>query len=374
MSVLSPVQNRRQLRDLLENNLRSETQLEEEGLLEEEPAVEKQEEFSRKRTKAQILEANASFSDYVNMVHSTFSFAKSDDSTLWNVMFSGSLVGYLDTAHPRLWILHSIGPADEMRYHVKYLTRDGNMLDVPWFASSMLSDFGEFGAEGAGFNLKFKNYFKEGEAESPVEDMTMRFWGSAAFDLIQQLRSSNRIKGGLSLNGIGFLHRIEQGYVKEQVYADGYVMALRGNSIDSHFSLIDKIRQHYMHLLQQIESEFRLSYEKHPNGIQLKGNALTVAFERRISDLDAFAEFIFSTNLPFRLWGIKKSLASDYMKVNAVDLHTGGRIDFEIDPESMRIYLRDDACGNVVARLFTNLQSSFDAQSQLLGMSDERII
>jgi hypothetical protein len=356
-----PAKNRRHLREMLDTNLVTETEVEERGEAEEE-------EESRKRTKSQLLEANVSFQDYVQTSRDLFEFVETEDSTLWNVQSQGTLVGYLDIANPRLWILHSIGAATDMNDKVRNMTeRDGSMIDLPWLPSNSLERIGSFGKTGAGFNLRYKNRFPELGTETDVEDMTMRFWGSAALELIEQLKKNKRIEGGLSLSGIGLIHEVEKGYVKEQISSNGRIMAIRGDSIDSHFSVVSKVQAYYQDLLDLLESEYRFSYEKLPHGVAFSGDALTILFERRITNLKAFAEGMFSTTQPFRLWGVVKTLESDRVKIKAVDLHSNGRVDFEIEPTQMRIYLQAGSCANVVTRLFTNLQSAFDARSRLIG-------
>jgi len=365
-----PVRNRRELRGILETNLVRGPEPEVGENIIEEPTEE-----TMKLTKSQILESNLPFENYVARHERPFTFSRTEDSTLWNVISNNSIVGYLDISNPRLWILHSIGYAKEMKSLVYEMTAgDGSMIDFPWFASDSLDHIGHFGETGAGFSLKYRNEFVKSGQDSDVEDMTMRFWGAAALELIDQLRRSERIKAGLSLSGIGLSHKIENGYVKEQVSSDGRITAIKGDSIDSHFSIISKIQHYYQTLLNRIENEYRFSYEKKPHGVAFKGEALEIRFERRIVDLISFAESMFSTFLPFRLWGVIKSLGEDSVKVKAVDLHTGGRIDFEIGPDQMMLYLQEHACANVITRLFANLQSSYDAQSKLLGQADDRII
>jgi hypothetical protein len=149
---------------------------------------------------------------------------------------------------------------------------------------------------------------------------------------------------------------------------------MRGDSIDSHFSIISKIQEFYLQLLNLLETGYRFSYEKRPCGMTFSGDMLTVVFQRHIDDMEKFVTSLFSNTQPFRLWGVARKLEPELFKVKGIDLHTGGRIDFEIEPNEMRLYLHDGSCGNVVTRLFTNLQSFFDSQSELYGHRDERII
>lgn len=365
------VKNRRDLREVLENNLLTETKEDE---LEEIQGEEKPEE-TRKRTKCQLIEANLPFSDFVSRRQQEFSFNRTEDSTLWNVLAHEVPIGFMDTANSRLWIFHSIGSAVDMGGEISTLVgNDGSMMDFPWFASSSLEGIGRLGQESAGFNLKYRNKFIGIAGENSVEDMTMRFWGPAALDLIGELKTSRRMKGGLSLSGIGIIHKVETGYAKETVSSNGYVLAMRGDSIDSHFSIISKIQEYYLSLLNLLETGYRFSYRKEACGVAFSGDMLTIVFQRHIDEIGKFVASIFSNTQPFRLWGVVRKLEPDVFKVKGVDLHTGGRIDFEVEPTEIRMYLHEGSCGNVVTRFFTNLQSYFDSQSELYGHRDERII
>ena len=59
------------------------------------------------------------------------------------------------------------------------------------------------------------------------------------------------------------------------------------------------------------------------------------------------------------LWGKPTFLKDDYAVVNAIDLHVGHKVKFEISPSFMRRYLPHASCGNVVSRLITNLEQHF---------------
>lgn len=354
----------------MEANLLTETR---EDDLEESQGEEKPEE-TRKRTKCQLIEANVPFDEFV-LHNEEFRFNRTDDNTLWNVSTHGDMIGYLDIADSRLWIFHSIGSAAEMYERIgRLIGSDGSMMDFPWLPSNSLEKIGHLGEMSAGFNLKYRNRFVGIAGENNVEDMTMRFWGPAALDLIQELKHSKRMKGGLSLSGIGLIHQVESGYVKETISSSGYILAMRGDSIDSHLSMISKIQSYYLRLLSLLETEYRFSYGKSTHGATFTGDVLTIAFQRHIDDLQKFVAGIFSNSQPFRLWGIARRLESDLFKVKGIDLHTGGRMDFEIEPTAIRVYLHEGACGNAVTRLFANLQSSFDAESELYGHRDEQII
>ena len=56
--------------------------------------------------------------------------------------------------------------------------------------------------------------------------------------------------------------------------------------------------------------------------------------------------------------------------MEAVDLHVGQRLRFDITTDWLRIYLFEGGCGNTVARLVSSLQHPFDGD---LSIVDEEL-
>ena len=95
-------------------------------------------------------------------------------------------------------------------------------------------------------------------------------------------------------------------------------------------------------------------------GAQLTGAPIVLRFSRPIPDFELFLEQLFSAREPFRLWGIPVLTDLDRAEVEAVDLHVGQPLRFDITTSWMRVYLFDGGCGNTIARLAANLQHHFD--------------
>ena len=95
---------------------------------------------------------------------------------------------------------------------------------------------------------------------------------------------------------------------------------------------------------------------------------------REIENFQRFVDVLLSCNKPFFLFGIPQPSEHDLVKVSAVDLHTYDKFNMEIGRDFIRIFLRDGSCGNVVARLMTNLQESYDSQIRLVGIDNEQLL
>ena len=98
-----------------------------------------------------------------------------------------------------------------------------------------------------------------------------------------------------------------------------------------------------------------------------------MVLDRPISNLEVFCESIFSSGEPFRLWGVPTRLAKDFYRVQALDLHMGTPLQFEIGPQFLRVYLPVGSCGNSVVRLYTNLQHHYDSLIQAQDGDGRRV-
>ena len=95
-------------------------------------------------------------------------------------------------------------------------------------------------------------------------------------------------------------------------------------------------------------------------GGKLSGATIEISFSRPLPSIASLFDELFSSREPFRLWGLY-SADQRYGECDAVDLHVGGSLRIEAQPEFLRVQIYDGACGNTVARLVSNLQHRVDA-------------
>lgn len=156
--------------------------------------------------------------------------------------------------------------------------------------------------------------------------------------------------------------------ILHSVYANGKVTA-SGTSIGLHMHGLDQIRRSYSKDIRTIERDYSIGWVSTGSGSSLKGTPMIIRFSDalRINDLRLFARSIFRAARPFRLFGYPHSISDGRLDVEAVDLHTGDTFSVELTPEWMRIFLPIGSCGNVIARLLTNLQHAMNSETSLLG-------
>ena len=127
-----------------------------------------------------------------------------------------------------------------------------------------------------------------------------------------------------------------------------------------HHAIVRRVVDRYRRFVEGAEWR-ALRWEELPEGgARPFGSPITLRFSQRIPDLDYLLEQPFSASEPFRLWGLPRHDGEGVAEVEAVDLHVGQRLRFDITAEWLRVYLFEGGCGNTVTRLVSNLQHHFD--------------
>ena len=110
--------------------------------------------------------------------------------------------------------------------------------------------------------------------------------------------------------------------------------------------------------MNQIEEQ-RMSFEEMSGGLKINGSPFELKFSKEL-DVEKLAEKIISSTKPFRLWGVIHDQTNNFLRVSGVDTHTGDNFSLDLMPEYARLYLPEKACGNLVFRLYTNIQHYLD--------------
>jgi hypothetical protein len=332
---------------------------------------------TRKKLKTYIIESNIHDANSQS-IKGAFSVQNTEDISL---KLLKSLTGeksylyfYLDISDERFWKLHSLYDSIVTEQAIKKLVENNySRLDYAWLPSNLLEKYMELGSN-TGFGVKFKNKFLYNEDEYSIKDISMRFWGGGAREVINDLRKNPRLVEGVSLSSIGINYLQEGGFCKESITSLSKFTLMKGDLIDSHFNLVQKIKNDYSEKLSLLESKYRFTLTKDRAGLKFSGSPLYIDFSKPIENLSRFIDILVSSKMPFRISGISQKVDSSYFRVFGVDLHTYDLVNLEITPNWMAIYLNHNTCGNVVTRLVTNLQMYSTSQVKLVGEDNERII
>jgi len=334
--------------------------------------LEEEEEKLDIKPKSIIIESNIEPQKALN--NGEWRVKKTKDEDLFILKYKNNTEFFLDTLDKRFWVFHSVFPSKIVSDVIKsFVVKNNSKLDFIWLSSTLLEKIVRFGKQTA-FGLKFDNKFLKDE-EKEIESVSMRFWGGPASEIIDDLKKNPKIKQAVTLSNVGLKYSpTRELFIKDNISFMGKFTVMKGIAIEPHFNLISRVKNLYSSLLMRIEENYRMSYFKRDNRLSFKGDFLFVKFSKPLEDIDLFIETITSCKFPFRIWGIWDKLEKDYIKANCVDLHSGNKLYIELTPEWMRLYLEDKACGNVITRLFTNLQQFFDSQIELYGLENERIM
>lgn len=281
---------------------------------------------------------------------------------------------YLDISDKRFWKLYSLQDSSNTGKIIKRLVETNfSRLDYLWLPSAILERYMNLGKE-TGFSLKFKNKFNDSINEEKPKDVSMRFWGGGAKKILESLRSNQPIEQGVSLSSIGINHLVEGGYCKENISNFGKFTLMKGNSIDSHFNIVEKIKSDYSRIINLIEANYRFSIEKNMDGLKFSGGPIYIDFTDELENIEDLISIMFSGKLPFRLSGITQKESNSFYRIYGIDLHSNDLVNFEITPQWMAIYLNHSSCGNVITRLVTNMQTYMTSKIKVVGGDDVRII
>lgn len=295
---------------------------------------------------------------------------RADEPTLITIetrLRNEHVIMYLDYTNPRYWFLHSMGSSQAMDWLIERLVAASPELDRAWIPADLLervSSMGSFRGLSLDYDRRVIPDVDFQSSEAPVEFLKMQLWGNKAEDILRILREEEafphettlaKVKVKFWLNG-----EMDGEFSLDDIKYDGKVTA-RGTSFQSHVALISDVYEAYARQIVRLEEDYALSVSETEGRLSLTGAPVNFLLDRPISNLEVFCDSVFSSTEPFRLWGIPTRLAGEFYRVQAVDLHVGTPLQFEIAPSFMRVYLRQGSCGNSLLRLYTNLQHHYDS-------------
>lgn len=284
---------------------------------------------------------------------------------------------YLDKLNHRFWSIHTLAEstlADD--FIEKLVFPRFTQLDFPWFSNRFLRQIG-IENNFRSFSLKFEDEFgRLGDSpDSDVPGMSMRLWGEGRAKQVFELLSSDENVGpSTSLSNVGIRREFGDGATLLEDITNQGKFTARGESVDGHFYQLNQIRQRYEDILNILENTYSISRKSHGSGAGISGSPLTIDFNRKIENFEAFFDTLLASKKPFRLWGVYNHIGEDYYRVSAVDQHTGDEVNLEVSRDWIRIYLPEGTCGNVVLRVYSIIQHYFDSQAELSGVEHDTIV
>lgn len=276
---------------------------------------------------------------------------------------------YVDASDPRFWMLHSMASSTEADWVFDRMVTGSPALDAAWLPAELLEfvvGLGSFRGLGLDFDRREVPDVDFESPEAPHQMFKMQFWGNRAADLFRLLRESKPFAEATTLSKVKVHFRLDgegEGFTIDDVKYNGKITA-RGTSFQSHTALTTALYRQYRDRVRLLQEEVPLKARSGDGRVSLSGLPVNIRFSGPIADVGRFCDSVFSCAPPFRLWGLPARVSGKCIRVTAVDLHVGGRLDFEIFEDYLRVYLRGGCCANTLLRLYTNLQHHYDATTR----------
>jgi len=280
----------------------------------------------------------------------------------WN-RTKGKIKIYLDTSSDvdrRFWIAYSLSDAAELDVLLDGLSKTQTAFDRVWLWPEYLfktQEKGEF--RGIGLDYDYRQFEKEERKTESTNYFKMQVWGGKETkQILEYIKNEFPKKTVLSKIRMKywFNENSEDMFALEDIKYNGK-FTTRGTSFSNHQTLVSNVRCEYSKKIKEMENNHIIRWDDNDNTVELKGDPIFFNIDEPIENLEAFCKVVFSGSLPFRLWGVPQKInGNDGLMVPTVDLHTGSNLSFEIFNDLICMYLYPGACGNTIARFFTNLQ------------------
>lgn len=292
---------------------------------------------------------------------------------------------FVDLRHPRFQVLHSIEVSSRTDQVFERLTGgEAAGFDHVWMPGGFLREMQR--GHLTGFKFRYQTGvvgavaidpedvdLETGERLPPIRgrsrfSMTVSEDATAEREYGRLLRQS-AFRGRKALEQVQFMSVDDDDpadYIVNGVYSYGKVIG-KGTSVGGHFLTVDAIIDAYARVITRIEEEFAVGWVPTVGGHALRGEPFVFWFpdDIEVTDLRSFADSLFSSGPPFRLFGIPHGARDERIDVEAIDLHSGDSLAFELTRNWMRVYLPRGACGNAIARLYANLQHALSSDMRL---------
>ena len=281
---------------------------------------------------------------------------------------------YLDMLDSRFWMLYSLDNSPDIKSEIRKLIQKNNShLDYTWFSSSSLQKISTNYSKTS-FSMKFHNMFKN--EDIPLSRLSIRLWAEDATNIVNDLFLNPIIGKGACLSNIEMMLSNNPGdFVKTRLSMDGSINISRGTSINQLLEFQQQIIQgHYKPMVEKIESDYSTQYLSTNNGLNIKGDILSIKLKIDIKNIGFFCQSLLKGTNPFRFVGFSNRIDDEHYLLDVLDLHNFGHFDLEVFPDELLINLPKGGCGNSIIRLFTLCQERIDPRAVLRGGDGNALI
>jgi len=303
---------------------------------------------------------------------------ETDDKMFFNVQIGvrdEAMFFYVDASNQRFWLIHTAAKSTSVDPLIQKLIQNSDEFDNAWLPIQLLARAAGLGIlRGLGLDYD-RRAVPDVDFErptAPVEFLKMQLWGNRSQDILRILSAREAFPDATTLSKVKVKYFLDQGdddFCIADIKYDGKITG-RGTSYQSYIGLVTNLYRDYARRIRDFEERFIISYESAgENQFRFTGEPLNLVFSSPLENLQAFCEKLFSGSHPFRLMGVPVPTGPNSYRIAAIDLHVGNRMNFEVFPTFMRVYLPPGSCGNSLVRIYTNLQHYYNSRVEALDGS-----
>lgn len=283
---------------------------------------------------------------------------------------------WVDQLDERFWSFHTDMPSADAHRFLHARVESRRDLDWMWLPTEHLRQ-----ASPNRKARRVRTAFSGRQLLGPdavTSRLDLQVTGAEAERLLDYLAKNDEYRSAVSLSGVQVeVGDPDNGPLTEAVNRLGK-FAASGESFELHQQFVRSVVARYADFVRSLEAK-AIGWSPLDAGLDgggtLMGQPVVIAFSRPVPDLNRFAQELFASGVPFRLWGVPaltEDEAGPVVEVDAVDLHVGQRLRIDIGTTWMRVYMEQGSCGNTVARLASNLQHRFDGALRLVDPELQR--
>jgi len=335
--------------------------------------MEEREEYAEYAVKTNIIESNCGLDEIPKkFLGYSIEIRSTVDKYLYVLIVRSNnknFTLYLDTINKRFWKIHNIEKSETVDAFLNQFSNQLHKIDTLWMPHQMLETLEE-DYINVGFSIKYKQEILEEDdlSDEEVSQLSMRLWskGSKPSKGIIHLLETNGYPTTKTSTRLLNICDDELRFLDEAYY-DGKITVIKGTDIEEHIHFVNDVILTYSDIMNRIERN-RMCLVSSANEFEIIGAPFEFEFSKE-QDIEKLAEKLTNSTKPFRTWGVVHDVENDFLRIAGVDTHTGDKFDMDLMPDYARIYLPKDACGNLIFRLYTNIQHSLDPRVKIFDES-----
>lgn len=338
------------------------------SVLKNEPEEEK---YSRIKIKANIVESNfSSFNQFAEKHKKKIEVIPAKEDDFFNVKIKhvdNVYHLYVDTINPRFWLIHNIEYQKDIDPLIKELFHNSYLQDKIYIPNRMMENYWKnYSKNSLGVSLTFEQLLNEESSnknfsnmEREINNYTLRLWPKRPNTMENFIEKFREIDLPINYKYLNYVFKNEAGEIlmKENIYRDGKFTINKGSDFRKHIDFIEKIKEDYNELIKKIEKH-RLNWRKG------EGNLFVIKYNRSVNPNSIYKILKNNQNI-FKILIFPLYKEENFHLFDCMDLHTAGRFKLQIFKDKMYINLNADSCGNLILRLFSNLEAHLSPDLQL---------